>query len=119
MIASLRSDFSAPETSTVHGCAPLNIAMPEAVGADGCLEKVCPAEGTDADDEDAVPLGGESESPVTMIVATTATMTTRTAAAETKRMFLRCPEESSGVSGGRGSAGVRYCVGAACIAPPG
>ena len=35
MIASLRSDFEAPETSTVHGCAPLNIATPETGGADG------------------------------------------------------------------------------------
>ena len=72
MIASLRSDFEAPETSAVHGCAPLNIAPPETGGADGCPEEGCAAEGC-ADDDDAVSLDGESESPLNMIVATTAT----------------------------------------------
>jgi hypothetical protein len=73
----------------------------------------CGTAGEDGDD-DAVLLDGESESPLNMITAVTATITTRSAATEASSMFLRRlddgPEGGVGVDGEGGPcpAGVRY-----------
>ena len=84
-------------------------------GSDGC-----PEDGDGPDGDDAVLLDGESEPPVNMITATTATITTSRAAAEANRMFLRRP--GGGSAGGAGvggtdvgGVGVRYCVAAANV----
>ena len=100
MIASLRSDFGTPETSAVHGCGPLKIPPPGAVGgADGFGDNGADDDGAaDEDDDDAVFFAGESESPLNMTTAATATITTRSAAAEASSMFLRRPDD--GVDGG-------------------
>lgn len=52
-----------------------------------------------------------------MITATTATITTRSAAAEASRMFLRRPDGGSAGPGGvdADGIGVRYCVAAANV----
>ena len=81
--------------------------------------------GDERSDDDAVPLDGESDSPVNMTTAATATITTRSAAAEPSRTFLRRPDEgpddAGGPDGGGGpcSPGARYCVAAANAAGSG
>lgn len=60
--------------------------------------------------DDAVLFDGESEPPVNMITATTATITTRSAAADASRMFLR-PVDDGSADG----IGVRYCVAAGVL----
>jgi hypothetical protein len=86
MIASLRSDLSAPETSVFHGCVPLNIPPP--LRDSGLPVFVAGGEPGADDSGDAALPDDESDSPVNMIATPTPTTMTAMRAPATSQIFL-------------------------------